>query len=627
MSANAPLDPSKEKARLDAEVKRSDVPLPDKNGACGITYEPQHSEETVKPSAKAQRRRFKEIIKVFHQESVVHCLLHQEHPEKVREAFEMLGATFIKIGQMLSVRTDLLDAGFASELGKLQDEVRTDPFSEVAQTIKQQTGRNWQEILQDLEPQPFASGSIGQTHFGRLKNGAPVAVKVQHPHIREDILLDLRLFERSLPVLERLPDANVVDLREILREIKESLLRELDYKREARNTKRFYELNNHWDIIETPYVYEALCTQKLLITEYKTGQSIKYFLAGKQDEKTTKIKRHLADVLIDDFIKSVFQDGFFHADPHPGNIFLELHPDEKDPPNIRRLPQHMKMHAGSWESEISWGGEPRALPDYRLILLDFGMVGELTEALRTQLSEVVFSLFQQDSYAVGEALLVLCKVIGPLEKEHFFEELDTFLETIFNLPLEAADLVGLFQEVVLICKRNHLQMPHEVTMLAKAFATLVTLVEELNPLLSLRLVLNRFAKIYLRQQLEPAQLKQSGENTLLSVWRQGKTLSKIPQKLFTTLDGLSSGKFEVELKMKEQEQILRRIEGMLNKTLFGILVAAIIIGSSLLVGADTGYAFVDKLGIAGYLLAAGVILAICLKSLFAPLLRWIRRRE
>ena len=205
--------------------------------------------------------RFRTIVSVLRRYNVLSNLARQKNPDQVRAAFEELGPTFIKIGQILSSRTDIVKPEFANEFKKLQNNVRADDFSVVKQTIEQQTGKPINEMFAQFDERPFASASMGQTHHATLLNGQKVVVKVQHPGIDAEVALDISLFERALPLLRYIPESSVVDLREMVGEIKRSLFNELDTSIEVKNGLRFYRLNNADDIIRVPRVYAKYSTQ------------------------------------------------------------------------------------------------------------------------------------------------------------------------------------------------------------------------------------------------------------------------------------------------------------------------------------------------------------------------------
>lgn len=261
--------------------------------------------------------RFRTIVSVLRRYNVLSNLARQKNPDQVRAAFEELGPTFIKIGQILSSRTDIVKPEFANEFKKLQNNVRADDFSVVKQTIEQQTGKPINEMFAQFDERPFASASMGQTHHATLLNGQKVVVKVQHPGIDAEVALDISLFERALPLLRYIPESSVVDLREMVGEIKRSLFNELDTSIEVKNGLRFYRLNNADDIIRVPRVYAKYSTQKVLVNQYMPGTTIQHFmaqmLAADEDgnHQYDDERRYLAHVLVQNFLKQVLKMAFF----------------------------------------------------------------------------------------------------------------------------------------------------------------------------------------------------------------------------------------------------------------------------------------------------------------------------
>ncbi|GAJ26474.1 ubiquinone biosynthesis monooxygenase UbiB [Liquorilactobacillus sucicola DSM 21376 = JCM 15457] len=209
-------------------------------------------------SKKDRRTRLLEIIKVFQKYDVLFNFVRQRHPQKVRTAFEELGVTFIKIGQMLSTRADLVSPEFIEEFKKLQDNVTVDDFTVVKEAIAKQTGHSVDELFRSFSEQPLASASIGQTHLAELPNGTQVAVKIQHKNVKETVETDLALFEQALTILKFAPDSSVIDMRKTLFEIKRALLDEIDTVTEVKNGNEFYRLNNGQGIIRS-HVFTQSC--------------------------------------------------------------------------------------------------------------------------------------------------------------------------------------------------------------------------------------------------------------------------------------------------------------------------------------------------------------------------------
>jgi ubiquinone biosynthesis protein len=230
----------------------------------------------------SQKTRLKQIIKVLNQHSFLTNFYRQKHPEEIRQALEELGPTFIKIGQLLSTRPDLVSPDYIKELRQLQDQVDVDSYATVEQTFEEQTGKRIEDVFQTFDQTPFASASIGQTHHATLFDGTKVVVKVQHPAVTQLVQTDLALFKRALGMAEHVPiDFSVIDPKRVLDELSTSLLHEIDTTTEVQNGQEFYRLNNGFDIIEVPKVYPQYCTQKILVNEAMPGKSIKHLMNEK----------------------------------------------------------------------------------------------------------------------------------------------------------------------------------------------------------------------------------------------------------------------------------------------------------------------------------------------------------
>lgn len=571
--------------------------------------QPSTKKEVKKRTSSA---RFKEIIKVFLTYKVLPNMAKQEHPEKVRAAFEELGPTFIKIGQMLSVRSDILTPQFINELKKLQDNVKTEDFETVKKTIEAETHLLLTDIFATFEEQPFASASMGQAHKATLKNGKEVAVKIQHPGIKEEIDLDLSLFAKALPLIKYIPESNVVDPKEIFIEIKNSLQNELNSLKEAANGKKFYEKNNGWEIIQTPVIYHDYCTEKILVMEFMYGESIRKFVqkevAAEKIAEQKQLKNYFGNVLVRNFVKQVFEDGFFHADPHPGNILIRfLQPGEEG--------YHEKFKGKDLQHEKQYKHgaigvgyiKEEELPPYRIEYLDFGMMGYLDETMVHKLTNVMDSLYGNNTRNIGRAILQLCNQVGPVDEENFFEELAPLLDDNYGASVGDLNLQTLFFKVIAICHRNNLQAPQEITMLIKAIATFEGVIRELAPEIALIEIATPFAKKYFSEKIDwQLELKKSGIDLLYSA----QAAPKIPSRILEILNDFAKGKSKINLEFRRQNELMDRVEKMMNRLVMGLILSALIIGSSLLVQFNGGLTrkFVSALGMIGYAIAFFAIL-------------------
>lgn len=569
---------------------------------------------TTIPQSKSKR--LKEILRVFMKYRVVQNLSQQQNPQEVRRAFEELGPTFIKIGQMLSVRTDLLNPAYLQTFKSLQDNVPSDDFSEVKQLLEKEWSLPLEDIFTSFDSVPFASASIGQAHKAVLKSGQVVVVKVQHPGIIEAIAVDLALFEKALPLIKFIPESNVVDIKSVLKEVRHSLDSETDFLKESQNAEEFYKKNHHWQQVEVPKVYPEYCTKKVILLEWMPGKSIRYLLEAEANEfaysniTNRQMKKELGLLLVESFMKQIFEDGFFHADPHPGNLFLHLlTPDEAAHSFVNKKRVGV---LGGVDYSLKWQ-DTSELPPYRLIYLDFGMMGRLNDNLRSRLADTLIAIYTQDSQEVGKAVLRLCKKEGSFSEEKFYQELEEFLENYYDLAIKEIDLQEVLGEVIAICHTNNLQLNQEVTLLIKAFSTLEGLVEELDPSLSLMEVTQPFAQKYFLQRID---LQESTKRSALDLLKAGKALPKLPDRTLSALETLIHGKGQIRLAFKEQEQILRRAERMLLQLVIGIFLSALLIGSSLLLTNTAQQPeWITRLGIGGYIFVFALLFLALLRLL------------
>ncbi|KRN89654.1 ABC1 kinase family protein [Ligilactobacillus ceti] len=571
----------------------------------------------MKENNISPRKRIYEITEIIRRHDAITNFVKQTNPAEFRCALEELGPTFIKIGQLLSTRPDLVSPAYMAELAKLQDNVRIDDFATVSQTFFTQTGHTIEESFLSFEEKPFASASIGQTHRATLHDGTQVVVKVQHPNIPEIITTDLELLQKAVKLAQLTANLTnmVVDPKATFTEIKTALNTEIDTQIEITNGIEFYELNNNQDIIRVPQVFPELSTNKILVNSYMPGESIKKLCHEPLSENPDVAKKqqaqrtYIANVLVQNFIKQVFTDRYFHADPHPGNIlFQQLTPLEQAQPTMtetnifEKTTDHTNIKITS----------QKELPPFRIIYLDFGMMGRLSKEITTKISNVILALYEQDLAQIGQAVLSLCNQTGPVNRSQFFAELDEFLQPYLNTGISEIDFAQLLFEIVHLCQRNNLQVKPEVTLLIKAFGSIENTVAALDPNLSLMDVVRPFAQKYLIDKFD---LQADLEDQALATYRALKATPKLPGKINQFLDNLSQGKTQMKLTFPQQPATLQYLERIINRLITAIVLAAIIVGSSLLVQGSVNHPTIYKIGVAGYLIAVIIIVILLLNEL------------
>ena len=563
----------------------------------------------------SRRTRLLEIVRVMRNHNVITNFINQRNPREVRLAFQELGPTFIKAGQLLSTRPDLISPAFIAEMRQLQDNVEVDDFASVKTTFEEQTGKKLNEVFSFFDETPFASASIGQTHRAILKDGTKVVVKIQHPEVARLIATDLALFRLALRMTKFTPDIGAINPREIFNEIRTSLLNEINTEIEIENGQEFYHYNNNDGIIRVPKVYKQYSAQKVLVNSSMPGKSIKNYLAQpiSKDlavaESQKAERKYLAQVLVNNFLKQVFEDNFFHADPHPGNIlFYRL---KEGDPNYQ---ENQAKEAFSYEfhgNKVVWA-KRQPLPPYRLVYLDFGMMGRLTPSMIDGIAQIVLALNTKDIRQIGQAILAVCNQTGPVDSEDFYEELGLFLTPFMNMGLDQIDFPAMLYSVIGLCRKNNLQMKAEVTLLVKAFGSLEGLVSQLDPDLSMMDVARPLGKAYLKRKFN---LKTSLEDLSFDTLQSLKATSQLPTKASKFFDVVSSGQTRYSVRYKGQDKLLDRIDHLANRIIIALVLAAIILASSLLVEGSANHPAIYNLGVTGYIVAIVLVALLILDDL------------
>lgn len=573
--------------------------------------------ETAPPESITASKRLRQIVAVLNKHSFLANFRHQTHPEEVVAAFEELGPTFIKLGQLLSTRPDLVSPAYLTALQQLQDQVAADDFATVKETFQAATGQTIAETFADFETYPFASASIGQCHYAHLKDGTKVVVKVQHPAVRQLVEVDLNLFARAVTLLKYVPGEGVVDLPEVINQLGSALKAEIDSRQEVANGEHFYQQNNGRGPFLAPKVYGDYSADRILVTEAMQGESIKGLL---EDEPTIPLpdeitlpdlRRQVATDLVENFIHQVFDDRFFHADPHPGNILFYPAPTSPGEEST-----HQKQ-LGPTQVAVTTS-KPR--PPYRLVYLDFGMVGTLSQSLADGIAQVILAIATRDNYQLSQAILGICNQTGPVDEQGFNHQLTTFIRPYLKSGLNEIDFTKLIFEITNLCRANHLQIKPEATMLLRAFATLEGTINKLDPTISMMKIARPFARRYLIQHFN---LRNSLDQEAVKLFKAGGALGNLPIKAATFLDQLTNGEQRLNLHYQGQDRVLAKLEGMLNRLLTVIVLAALIMASAILVAGGHDHPAIYRLGVAGYLVAVVVIIYLVLASWWR---KWRHRR-
>ena len=502
-------------------------------------------------------------------------------PTHLRMALEELGATFIKLGQILSTRSDLLPPEYQTELARLQDAASPVAPDVVRQVVTAELGRPLDAAFASFDLTPLASASIGQAHAAILQDGTEVIVKVRRPGVVEQVEEDLEILQNLAEMASRRWElANQYDLPGLADDYAQTLRDELDYLREGRNAERFAANFAHDRNIHIPRVFWELTTSRMLTLERVRGIKINDLAAL---DAAHIDRRALAQRATNLILHMVFEDGFFHADPHPGNFFVET------------------------------GG--------RIGLIDFGMVGTLDKRTQEQLVGMLTAMTAQDADRLEAVLEELGVARQRIDRVSLQRDLDHVLRQYYGRQLADINISAILGETLSIVRRYHLQLPTNMALLVKTIVMEEGLGVQLDPNFNLASVLAPYARRLLWREYSPLVWARRLSDASVDAARLGIDL---PQQVRRIINDLERGTLEVAARPVGLEPYIYRLERIANRIVVGILTAAFVIGLAMLLTADRPQGFAQW---AGVFFALGIAAAVVFGLyLLWQLLRSERRR-
>jgi len=483
--------------------------------------------------------------------------------ERVRMAFEELGPTFIKMGQILSTRPDLLPVEFIRQLSKLQDDVPPFSFELVRENIEKELGLPLEEVYQEFEERPLASASIGQVHKARLLNGEQVIVKVQRPDIKKSIDVDLEIMLHLATLMERhLKAMEIHRPTRVVQEFARTLEMELDYTLEAAHAERFAAQFLGERTIYVPKVFREVTTKRILTLEYVEGiKASELEKLGEAGLDPRKIARRGFDLIL----KQIFIHGFFHADPHPGNVFI--------------------------------------LPNNIICFLDFGMMGRIRRQAREDFADLIMGIVQRDETKAARALTLLTIPDEKTDLADLERDVAQFIDKYFYRPLKDLEMGKLLQNLVEMTTQNRLRIPPDLFLMLKALATEEGLGKMLDPDFD---AIKQAAPFIKRVQMDRLHPKRIAGDIYDSGSEFLHLLREIPGEVREILRQARQGRVKMEFEHRGLEPMLSTHDRISNRIAFAIILAALIIGSSLIVlsGVPPKWHEIPVIGLAGFIIAA-----------------------
>ncbi|GLI40133.1 phosphotransferase [Geobacter hydrogenophilus] len=465
--------------------------------------------------------------------------------ERMRLALEELGPTFVKLGQILSTRPDVIPRSFILEFSKLQDQVPSFPFEAVEDQIRKHLGREPSECYAFIDPEPLAAASIAQVHRARLVSGEEVVIKVRRPGVVGLVETDIDAMMGLALLAERhLPGSDLYDPVGLVKEFARTIRREMDFSREAHTIEKFAENFAGDPTLHFPTVYWDQTAGGVLTMEHVNG--IKVSDTGALDAAGLD-RKLIARRGADAFLKMVLTHGFFHGDPHPGNVLI--------------------------------------LPDNVICLLDYGMVGRLDAQLKGYLTDILLAIVQRDVDEVISLLLYSGDITDTLDTRALRRDLSGLIDSYYEVPLQQIEVGRMLLEFLEVITTYHIRFQPDLMLLAKALVAIEGMGRELDPAFDMVEHLRPFMKKAMWDRYSPEHLVREMGSHITSYVTLFRNL---PKDLKEFLNRINRNKFKIDLEHRGLDRALRDFDKSINRLSSSLIIAALIVGSSIIMQTDKG---------------------------------------
>lgn len=473
-------------------------------------------------------------------------VLEKTYAERIRIFIEEMGTTFIKLGQIASTRGDLLPPDLIKELEKLQSHVAPFPAAEARKLIEESLEAPIDELFMIFDDTPVGSASIGQVHRAMLHTGEDVAVKVQRANIEKTVRTDLEIL-RHLAVLaeSNLEWARNYQVTDMIEEFSDALINELDYTIEARNVERIGKTHKNDNKIKIPEIYWEYTTKNVMVMDFIKGIPVNHF---DELDKLNINRSDLAETLARAIFQQIFEEGYFHGDPHPGNVSV--------------------------------------LRDGTLVFLDFGMIGRLTSDLKINFGSLLISLMRKDSDGVVKAIVKMGVVPSDVSMRDLNREAEIMRDKYYDVPLSKLNFSDAVNDLFGIANKYKIKLPQDFTILAKTLLTLESIVSQLDPDFSIMDVAEPFGKALLLERYNPKNLLNS---QIDEIQQLGSELREVTENVHQFSKGLKNQNLPIEIDVKGRSQFSKHLDRVINRLSFSIVLLAfsivmvgLIVGSAIL---------------------------------------------
>lgn len=506
---------------------------------------------------KTSHRRMNEIVRIMREYRVLHGLT----PERAVEVLQALGPTYVKIGQLASNRSDLLPKAYCDAFEKLRDDANPMPFDQVIEQIDRAYGKSWHEVFSSIDPVPLGAASIAQVHKAQLLDGTTVAVKVRRPGVAESMAEDIMLMKHLLALGEFASNSHrdiLLSLEGFVEEIERTTANEVDFTSELHNLVRFHGELADEQGVTSPVAYPAYSTESVLVMEFVQGTEISDTTALRAEGINVDA---LARRVCQSYVTQVLDNGFFHADPHPGNILVR-------------------------NGDVVW--------------IDLGMVGSLTSSERMLVSKAFTAVATNSAYLLKEAVMGLVHVLGPVDHGALLEALSRLLAEYSTAEMKDINVGTVMTEVIEVLRGQNMVMTSSVTMLARGFVTIEGVIAQISPSTS---VIEIVSKHVIAQQGDPKFIATRAIDLLVASAESAESLAKLPTQLSNTLEMVDRGQIKINGDIEVSPRILATAYASVGRLSLALLSAGLFLGSSILctTSMQPQLLGVPLLGVLGYL--------------------------
>ncbi|GAB2770241.1 AarF/UbiB family protein [Actinomadura fibrosa] len=484
-------------------------------------------------------------------------------PEELVEDLKKMGPTYVKLGQLLSTRPDLLPDDYLQALSSLQDDLPTIPFDEVREVVEYEIGNRISKAFNYFEEEPVASASIGQVHIAELRSGKKVAVKVQRPGIRKKFLEDLNTLEEVTALAVKHTEVGKkYALNDVMTELRRIMLQELDYLREANNLVTLGTNLKSYRRLIVPQPIPDYTTSKVLTMEYVKGKKVTSVSPLKKTEEDYKA---LVDEFIEAYLQQIVSDGFVHADPHPGNIHL--------------------------------------LENGKIALIDLGMVAQFSKKMRENLLRLLLGLSKNNGEEIADTLLQMSERTEKATVEAFRRKVAVMVDENRNSTAKDMQTGKLLIQMNRSAAMNGIHLPVDVNILGKILLNMDQIIAFLAPELDLRESVTK----YLNKHMQTEMLKDFAPEEIFSVLLESKNLLEhLPSRINKVTENLANNKFKMQIDAIDEKSLTDGFQKVANRITLGLVIAAMIIGAAMLMSVPSAFTIFGYPGLAiiFFLLAA-----------------------